>query len=445
MIRSTNKFEYIGTPKAAKWIKKSFTHRFNLISGAVRSSKDYNATIAFIEAVKYIDTDVFLIGAVDVKNALRIIGRYILNYVPTARKTLYMEAPAIQFEYNGFVKTIIFAGGKNNGSDAGIQGLTIGAVYLTEINLLNIDFILQAVKRTSSFKNARIFGTYNPKGTRHEFKLQVFNIWEQYQLEHPDKKWLNFSVFQLDDNPILDAEMIADIKASYDPMSTAYKRDILGQESDPAGALYFVRDYNILQSPVNFKDYKRYVTVVDIGESASSTTFLMGAPYFNIDKSQWELHILREWNHINDSVNTFQKQSHLQYIDSYIKFIKECIMLMDGKHPDKILFDGTDQFFRDLFTAMKQQELGQHTPKRVTKDEEEERINKGQSWLYQGKLKFHKSCELTIQDFTNAENDDKVYERTGKIVTKEVFNEVGHNDRLDGTSYIMTYYTGVIN
>jgi len=331
MIKTNNTFEYIGTPKASRWIKKSFTHRFNLIAGAVRSSKDYNATIAFVEAVKYIDYDLFLVGAVDVKNSMRIIGRYILNYLGgAARKSLYMEAPAITFDYNGFKKTIIFAGGKNNGSDTGIQGLTLGAIYLTEINLLNEDFINQCIKRTSSFKNARIFGTYNPKGSRHWFKLNIFNVWDKYQKEHPEKKWLNFDTFQLRDNPILTEDMIEDIMASYDPTSTAYKRDILGLEANPEGSLYTLREYNTLNI-VNFKDYNRYVTVVDIGESSSSTTFLMGCPYFNIDKGQWELHIVREWNHINNSVNEFQKKSPLQYIDDYIQFIYECINLMRGK------------------------------------------------------------------------------------------------------------------
>ena len=94
----------------------------------------------------------FMIGAVDVKNALRIQGRYIMDYLGgIAKKTTYLEAPAITFPYNGMTKIIIFAGGKNNGSDAGIQGLTLHSVYFTEINLLNIDFINQAIKRTSSF------------------------------------------------------------------------------------------------------------------------------------------------------------------------------------------------------------------------------------------------------------------------------------------------------
>ena len=37
----------------------------------------------------------FMIGAVDVKNALRIQGRYIMDYLGgIAKKTTYLEAPA---------------------------------------------------------------------------------------------------------------------------------------------------------------------------------------------------------------------------------------------------------------------------------------------------------------------------------------------------------------
>ena len=53
--RRKNTFKYTATKKAAKWIKKSYTHRFNILYGAVRSSKDYNATIAFVETVKRAD------------------------------------------------------------------------------------------------------------------------------------------------------------------------------------------------------------------------------------------------------------------------------------------------------------------------------------------------------------------------------------------------------
>lgn len=428
-ISQPSKFNYIGTKKTSKWIRKSFSYRFNILVGSVRSGKDYNTTIAFIEAVKAIDYDLFLIGAVDVKNAMRITGRYILEYLgPLAKKTIYMEAPAISFKYNGMTKIIIFAGGRNQGSDAGIQGLTVGAVYFTEINLLNEDFINQAIKRTSSFKNARIFGTMNPRGKKHWFRVRFLDVWQRYQDEHPDKHWLNIDTLTLFDNPILDKEIIDQVKASYDPNTVAYKRDILAMEVDPEGALYTIRDYNEIDIYIN--NYSRYITLLDLGESLSATAFTLAAPYYDKERNQWELHILKEYHHLNNNLNDLQKKSPLNYIDDYITFIKEAIELFKGKHPEKILFDGTDQVFRDIQKELRQNNLGQHTPKRVEKDKNEDRIYRQQSLLYQAKLRFNKNCTKSIEDMRNATYDEKVYERTGVITRKEDFNDLGHGDEI---------------
>jgi PBSX family phage terminase large subunit len=434
-----NNFRYIGTPKASKWIKKTLTHRFNMLMGPVRSSKDYNATIAFVEQVKRADYDLFMIGAVDVKNSVRIIGRYILDYLGgLAKRTNYMEAPAIQFPYNGMTKTIIFAGGRNNGSDAGIQGLTLHSIYLTEINLLNEDFINQAIKRTSSFRDAKIYGTMNPKGPKHYFRLQFLNIWEQYHKQHPEKNWLNFERFTLYDNPVLDAEMIDMIKASYDPNSVSYKRDIEGLETDPEGALYTIRDYNEID--IDISQYTRYITLLDLGESVSATAFTLAAPYYDKERNQWELHILKEYHHLNDKLNDLQKKSPLNYISDYVTFIKEAIELFRGKHPEKILFDGTDQVLRDIQKELRQNKLGQHVPKGVDKDKNEDRIYRQQSLLYQAKLRFNKNCKKSIEDMRNATYDEKVYERTGVINRKEDFNDLGHGDLLDNIDYASTFY-----
>ena len=160
-----------------------------MLMGPVRSSKDYNATIAFIEQVKRADYDLFMIGAVDVKNSVRIIGRYILDYLGgLAKRVNIWKAPAITISLIMEWRKQLYLGGKNNGSDAGIQGLTLHSIYLTEINLLNEDFINQAIKRTSSFKDAKIYGTMNPKGPKHYFRLQFLNVWEEkYHRQHPEK------------------------------------------------------------------------------------------------------------------------------------------------------------------------------------------------------------------------------------------------------------------
>jgi hypothetical protein len=89
----------------------------------------------------------------------------------------------------------------------------------------------------------------------------------------------------MSDNPIMTEEMIKAASMGMDPESVSYKRDILGLRVDPEGALYLIRDYNILNT-IDFSNYKRYALVIDIGESSSSTTFLMASPYFNNEIKQ---------------------------------------------------------------------------------------------------------------------------------------------------------------
>ena len=47
-------------------------------------------------------------------------------------------------------------------------------------------------------------------------------------------------------------------------------------------------------------------------------------------RNQWELHILKEYHHLNDKLNDLQKKSPLNYISDYINFIKEAIELFNG-------------------------------------------------------------------------------------------------------------------
>jgi hypothetical protein len=183
---------------------------------------------------------------------------------------------------------------------------------------------------------------------------------------------------------------------------------------------------------------------MDSADDRSATVFLLGGIRFNTEKNQNELYILREYFHINNT-NDIQKKTTQQRIDDYVVFIQESIELFNGKHPELILFDNnSEEFFRNLRQSLRQNNLGQHTPKRVAKDTEEERIYKMQSWLYQGKLRIYKHLTHTIEDFRNAVYDEKVYERTGKIQMKNDYTEQGHMDCVDATSYIVKYYTGII-
>lgn len=242
------------------------------------------------------------------------------------------------------------------------------------------------------------------------------------------------------DNPIFTEEMLKDAAKGMDPNSLQYKRDILNMELDAVGTMYTVRDYNKL-TEVDYTKYDRYITIKDIGESISSTVFLTLAVYYNQEEKRRELHALDMYHHINRDLDDIQKKSPIDYINDYTKYIQNQIEKFGGKHPEKILFDGTDQLFRDIRANLRDNNLGQHTPKRVDKDELETRIYRMQSLLFQGLLKISQNnCQLVIDELSNADYDANYYERTGKLKRLEVFTEYGHQDTLAALEYGSTYY-----
>lgn len=439
MKQQINNFNFISSPKITEFILNCDTHIYNILVGSVRSGKDYCATIAFCLNVLKSDAETHLIAATDVRNCLQIIGQYILDFLPgIAYRRRYNEAPSIEINQNGKIKHIIFAGGKNTGSDSSIRGITIGSVYFTEINLLNMEFIDQSIKRTLTFKDKRrIYGTFNPKGIRDPFIVRFINQWKKEQEHFPNRKLLNFKTFTLIDNPIFTEEEIYQIVAAYDPESVSFKRDILGQFADPTQGLYRVRDYNIINSAkIDTTTYNEYFTVCDMGESLSATIFLLGALYWNREKGQRELHIIKEYHHINRNLPNSQKVSAVEYSEQYATFIKECVEFMNGRYPSRILYDGTNEDFRNIDRALKSNGI-QITPKYVIKLVEEERIKTLQSWLYQGKLCISNKCQQVINNLKDATHDPRVYENTGQIRTLETFTEEGHLDALDGTVYLV--------
>ena len=101
-IQTANNFNFIGTPKISRYILDCDDYIYNVLVGSVRSGKDYSSTIAFTLNVLKSDFDLHCICAVDVKNAMRIVGKIILDFLPgIARKTKYNEAPCIQINQNG--------------------------------------------------------------------------------------------------------------------------------------------------------------------------------------------------------------------------------------------------------------------------------------------------------------------------------------------------------
>ena len=185
------------SPKQAEILRFAYNDEETLIcDGAVRSGKTIVMTLSFVLwAMTYFNHTNFAICGKTVSNAERNILRpfqqiegmpFTLNYKISNRMLTVKCGKKENYFY--------LFGGKDESSYALIQGLTLAGVLFDEVALMPQSFVDQAIARTLSFANAKIWFNCNPESPNHWFyKEWITNEERKYKHLH----------FLMRDNPIL--------------------------------------------------------------------------------------------------------------------------------------------------------------------------------------------------------------------------------------------------
>ena len=167
-----------------------------ICDGAVRSGKTIIMIYSFIVwAMEFFDKTNFAICGKTVTNAERNILRPLqqienMNYTLTYKISSRMLTVKCGKKENYFY----LFGGKDESSYALIQGLTLAGVLFDEVALMPQSFVDQAIARTLSFANAKIWFNCNPESPNHWF----YKEW----ITNQNKKYKHLH-FLMSDNPIL--------------------------------------------------------------------------------------------------------------------------------------------------------------------------------------------------------------------------------------------------
>ena len=167
-----------------------------ICDGAVRSGKTIVMSLAFVLwAMSTFDKCNFAICGKTVSNAERNILRpfqqiegmpFTLQYKISNRMLTVKCGKKENYFY--------LFGGKDESSYALIQGLTLAGVLFDEVALMPKSFVDQAIARTLSYSNAKIWFNCNPESPNHWFyKEWITNEERKYKHLH----------FLMTDNPIL--------------------------------------------------------------------------------------------------------------------------------------------------------------------------------------------------------------------------------------------------
>lgn len=156
-------------------------------------------------------------------------------------------------------------GGKDEGSAAFIQGVTLAGVLLDEVALMPRSFVEQAVARCS-VSGSRLWFNCNPEGPQHWF-------YREWILNHEKHNAL-YLHFTMEDNPSLSERIRQRYQSSYS--GAFYRRFVLGEWSAARGLVYDFFDPERDAVPAPDGELEEYVISVDYGTANPCSFGLWG-------------------------------------------------------------------------------------------------------------------------------------------------------------------------
>lgn len=222
-----------------------------ICDGSVRSGKTASMACAFILwAMATFDRARFGICGNTVQSAERNIIMELLqmadithyfnvSYIGGSKHILTVKGNGRQNQFHVF-------GGKDEASYKLVQGITLSGVLFDEVALMPESFVNQAIARTLSVGDARLWFNCNPDNPQHWFYQQW--ILKADSGERNDVLHLHFT---MQDNPIMTPQKIQRAASVY-PAGAFYDRYVLGLWRVAEGLVY--PDFDPAVSVVH--DYK---------------------------------------------------------------------------------------------------------------------------------------------------------------------------------------------
>lgn len=185
----------------------------------------------------------------------------------------------IEISYCGRRNTFFLFGGKDEGSAALIQGVTLAGIFLDEAALMPRSFVEQALARCS-VEGSKFWFSCNPESPSHWF----YREW----IEKAQGKNALYLHFVMEDNPSLSARMLARYRSLYS--GTFYERFVLGKWVAAEGLVYpFMTDAMLCEVPKG--SFARFAVSCDYGTANPSSFGLWakkGAVWYRVSEYYYD-------------------------------------------------------------------------------------------------------------------------------------------------------------
>ena len=219
------------------WWEDPLFRSFDAIicDGAVRSGKTSCMSISFAAwAMKCFSETSFAICGKTITSIRRNVVVPLIKNLRDFGFECKEKASSNYFDvtFRGRTNRFYIFGGKDEGSAALIQGMTLGGVLLDEVVLMPRTFVEQALARCS-LNGSRLWFNCNPENPSHWF----YTEW----IMKKEQKNALYIHFEMSDNPSLSPKVLKRYKALYS--GVFYERFVLGKWTAQSGVVYPMFDY----------------------------------------------------------------------------------------------------------------------------------------------------------------------------------------------------------
>ncbi len=220
-----------------------------ICDGAVRSGKTLCTSVSFAAWAfsAFSDRSFALCG----KTIASLRRNVVTSLLPVLRElgfdcTEKYSRNLIEISCGGRMNRFYLFGGKDEGSAALIQGMTLAGVLLDEVTLMPRSFVEQALARCS-VEGSKLWFNCNPEHPMHWFH-------EEWVKKHREKNCL-YLHFTMRDNPSLTPAIIDRYEKLYS--GAFYERFVLGRWVAAQGSVYpmFSQSAHVKEPPQEFEKF----------------------------------------------------------------------------------------------------------------------------------------------------------------------------------------------
>lgn len=356
-----------------------------ICDGSIRSGKTTVMSLSFVMwAMHTFDGENFALCGKTIQSLRR-------NVIKQLKKVLKGRGYLVEEHRNENYLTIYYGevsndfylfGGKDEGSQDLIQGITLAGLFMDEVALMPESFVNQATGRCS-VDGSKFWFNCNPEGPDHFFKVEWID-----KLTEKNLIRIHFTMY---DNPSLAAHIVDRYAAMYH--GVFYDRFILGLWVLASGIIfrYFAED----DSPYLFDDreifddkgrmraaFSKLVMGIDFGGNGSKTTFVLNG-YMNRYK---DFRILEE-----DGMPLTEDIDSKAICDRFVRFYMACTEKygrIDWVFPDS----ASTTMINSLRSAARDAGLPWKNIKGCRKNEIADRPKTVDMLLSSGRLKINSRC-----------------------------------------------------